>query len=204
MAGIHTLSELCIYEEKIKRSRFIAHLCPAQSMEEVRGFISAISTEHSTANHNCWAYILGDKAEIEHASDQGEPPGTAGKPMLNMLKKHELSNVVAVVTRYFGGTKLGIPGLIDAYSHIVDQAIQRASIIPLVHIVEFQYVVNYQNHDLIKHRIIELGAMNLEEEYTEIVTTTFTVLEESEPAVETYLAEMSKISKIENWEKNKD
>jgi len=81
------------------------------SLEKAKQFISRISKENKTANHNCWAYILGEKGELFHCSDAGEPSGTAGKPMLNALQSHCMTNIAAVVTRHFGGVKLGVRGL---------------------------------------------------------------------------------------------
>src|SRR5687768_10618077 len=101
-------------EVKIKNSVFICHLRPAQTVEEAKAFISEISGQYKDATHNCWAYITGKNGDIFHSSDAGEPAGTAGKPILNTLNKYRLTNISAVVTRYYGGVKLGVRGLIDA------------------------------------------------------------------------------------------
>lgn len=204
MADYFTISADCIYEEKIKRSRFIAHLHAATAMEEVKAFISRISSEHDKANHNCWAYILGDQGQTEHASDQGEPPGTAGKPMLNVLRRHNLTNVVVVVTRYFGGTKLGVPGLIEAYTHIVEQAVLQAEMKPLVHTVQYQVKTDYQQHDFIRHRIMELGAQEMNAEFTESVLLAFSVQDEMCSFLDDFLDEMKVTRKIDHWSKTKD
>ncbi len=106
-----TIKEDFIAEEEIKKSRFICHLKRVYTEEEARAFISEIKKEHHKANHNCSAFTLGDRQEIQRSSDDGEPSGTAGVPMLEILKKREITNVCAVVTRYFGGIKLGAGGL---------------------------------------------------------------------------------------------
>ena len=98
-----------------KKSRFIAHIAPAQTEEEAQAFIE-IKKQYWDARHNCWAYSIGEKQPALRCSDDGEPSGTAGKPMLEVLTGQELHNVVAVVTRYFGGTLLGTGGLIRAYT----------------------------------------------------------------------------------------
>ena len=99
-----------------KKSRFIAHIAPAQTEEEAQAFIEKIKKQYWDARHNCWAYSIGEKQPALRCSDDGEPSGTAGKPMLEVLTGQELHNVVAVVTRYFGGTLLGTGGLIRAYT----------------------------------------------------------------------------------------
>ncbi|GCF93412.1 YigZ family protein [Enterococcus florum] len=124
-----TIKEDSIHETEIKKSRFICSLKRIESEEEAKAFIQSIKKEHWKANHNCSAYVLGDRQEIQRTSDDGEPSGTAGVPMLEVLKKKELINVAAVVTRYFGGTKLGAGGLIRAYSGAVADAVQQTGIV---------------------------------------------------------------------------
>lgn len=111
-------------EIEIKKSRFITSLKRVYSEEEAKAFIAGLKKEHWKANHNCSAYVIGDNSEIQRSSDDGEPSGTAGVPMLEVLKKNQLVNVCVVVTRYFGGTKLGAGGLIRAYSHAVSQGLK--------------------------------------------------------------------------------
>lgn len=113
-----------ITEEEIKKSRFICHLKRVTTEEEARQFILEVKKEHYKANHNCSAFILGEKSDIKRTSDDGEPSGTAGVPMLGVLENLEVTNVVAVVTRYFGGVKLGAGGLIRAYAGSVAHAVQ--------------------------------------------------------------------------------
>lgn len=117
------------HEIEIKKSRFICFLKRIDSEEEAKNFILQIKKEHWKANHNCNAFVFGERNEIQRSSDDGEPSGTAGVPILEVLKKNELSNVCAVVTRYFGGTKLGAGGLIRAYSGAVAQAIAATGIV---------------------------------------------------------------------------
>ncbi|MDQ0223315.1 YigZ family protein [Streptococcus moroccensis] len=119
-----TIAKNGMDEQIIKKSRFICHLARVETEEDARDFIMQIKKEHYKANHNCSAFIIGEKSEIKRTSDDGEPSGTAGVPMLGVLENLELTNVVAVVTRYFGGTKLGAGGLIRAYASSVSQAVQ--------------------------------------------------------------------------------
>ena len=124
-----TITEDNQHEVEIKKSRFICFLKRIETEEEAKAFIQQIKKEHWKANHNCSAFVLGDHHEIQRSSDDGEPSGTAGVPMLEVMKKNDLINVCAVVTRYFGGTKLGAGGLIRAYSGSVAQAIVHTGIV---------------------------------------------------------------------------
>ncbi|HOQ39666.1 MAG TPA: YigZ family protein [Fervidobacterium sp.] len=111
----------------IERSIFITTLRGIEDEYEAKNFISEMNKKYANATHNCLAYrLIGKQGIIEFSSDMGEPSGTAGVPMLNSLRKAELLNVAVVVTRYFGGVKLGIRGLIDAYSQSVERAIEKA------------------------------------------------------------------------------
>ncbi len=140
-------------EIKIKNSRFICYLQYAETFKQVKHFISEISDLHKNANHNCWAYILGDKGDTFHSSDAGEPSGTAGKPMLHTLQKHKMTNIVCVVTRYFGGTKLGIRGLIDAYSESVETCILVNKLNKIVKLSSFYISTTYDFFEILKHRL---------------------------------------------------
>ena len=112
-----------------KKSRFIAQIAPAQTEEEAQAFIEKIKKQYWDARHNCWAYSIGEKQPALRCSDDGEPSGTAGKPMLEVLTGQELHNVVAVVTRYFGGTLLGTGGLIRAYTKSTQEGIKESMVI---------------------------------------------------------------------------
>ncbi|MFW5913732.1 MAG: YigZ family protein, partial [Bacillota bacterium] len=114
------------HETIIKHSRFIAFLAPVFTKAEADKFIASIKSEHPDANHHCFAYIVGDEGIVQKAEDDGEPSKTAGVPMLETLKKNTLTNIVAVVVRYFGGIKLGAGGLIRAYGKSVSDALEKA------------------------------------------------------------------------------
>lgn len=129
MHNFRTIKENGSYEIEIKRSRFICHLKRTESEEDAAQFIETTKKEHWKANHNCSAYIMGERQDIQRAHDDGEPSGTAGVPMLEILKKREINNVTAVVTRYFGGTKLGAGGLIRAYGGVVNEALSSIGIV---------------------------------------------------------------------------
>ncbi|MEU0895143.1 YigZ family protein [Streptomyces massasporeus] len=112
-----------VHETEVNRSRFLCALAPAATEREAQDFIAAVRKEHADASHNCWAYVIGADASVQKASDDGEPGGTAGVPMLQMLLRRDMRYVVAVVTRYFGGVKLGAGGLIRAYGGAVGEAL---------------------------------------------------------------------------------
>ncbi|MCI5532763.1 MAG: YigZ family protein [Caecibacter massiliensis] len=115
-------------EYTIKKSRFLIHLREVTCEEEASAFIEARRKEFWDARHNCYAYQIGPDGAIQKSNDDGEPSGTAGRPMLEVLKKNSITNTVVVVTRYFGGIKLGASGLIRAYSHCVTLGLEAAEI----------------------------------------------------------------------------
>ncbi|WP_426355417.1 YigZ family protein [Exiguobacterium sp. R-39] len=125
----YTVKENGFHEIIIQKSRFITYLARATSEEEAQRFIADLKKKHSDANHNCSAYIIGERNEIQKANDDGEPSGTAGVPMLEVLKKRNLRNTVVVVTRYFGGIKLGGGGLIRAYGSSVSEGLNAVGIV---------------------------------------------------------------------------
>jgi uncharacterized YigZ family protein len=132
-------------EIEIKKSRFICAMKRISTEEEAKAFIAQKKKEHWKANHNCSAFVLGERQEIQRSSDDGEPSGTAGVPMLEVLKKQELMNVAAVVTRYFGGTKLGAGGLIRAYSQAVSHAITEIGLVEGKLQQEIRLTISYAN-----------------------------------------------------------
>ena len=109
-----------------KRSRFISHLLPVESEEDARAFIAQIKKQYYDARHNCWCYLIGEN--VVRYSDDGEPQGTAGQPMLNVFQRENVTNVVCVVTRYFGGILLGAGGLCRAYTKAAKDALDDAGI----------------------------------------------------------------------------
>lgn len=136
-----TIAKESTSEIKIKKSQFICRLFPTATKEESKEIIRKISEEFSDATHNCTAYITENG---EGYDDNGEPSGTAGKPMLNALRKNDLHNITAIVTRYFGGIKLGAGGLVRAYGKSVLEAINNSEIIEIefydVYTIDFEYV----------------------------------------------------------------
>ncbi|HJX87877.1 MAG TPA: YigZ family protein, partial [Gemmatimonadales bacterium] len=118
-----TVARAGVRETEINRSRFLCALAPAATEQEAQEFIARVRKEHPTASHHCYAYVIGADASVQKSSDDGEPGGTAGVPMLQMLLRRGMRYVVAVVTRYYGGIKLGAGGLIRAYGGAVGEAL---------------------------------------------------------------------------------
>lgn len=183
-------------ELKIKRSTFIAHLHYVETMQDAKKYISKIADEHKTANHNCWAFIVGEKGETFHSSDAGEPSGTAGQPMLNALKKHKMTNIVAVVTRYFGGVKLGIRGLIEAYGETIEAAIELSPLKKLIKLSSYKISCEYDLADQLKYKIKQLKAEIKKVEYTAEVTILISIEDHIKDNLEKYLIELEKAGKL--------
>ena len=167
-----TIKEDGMVQEEIKKSRFICHVKRVYSEEEARAFIAAIKKEHYRATHNCSAFIIGEKSDIKRTSDDGEPSGTAGVPMLGVLEKHNLTNLCVVVTRYFGGIKLGAGGLIRAYAGSVALAIQEIGLVEIKEQAGLRLKLSYSQYQDFANF---LKVQNLEETdtiFTELVDTT--------------------------------
>ena len=150
----------------IKKSKFICRLYPAQNEKEAKEIISKISEEFKDATHNCSAYLVSDG---EGYDDNGEPGGTAGRPMLNVLKKNNLENSVAVVTRYFGGIKLGAGGLVRAYSKSVLETLAVAEIVEMEAYELFKITFNYQDIKSIDNDIRTENLQITSKEYDSLV-----------------------------------
>ena len=155
-----------IYEEKIKRSIFIASLEICRNENEARIFLNRTTSKYRDATHNCRAYIING---VEYSSDDGEPSGTAGKPILNAIKKSGLVNVMIIVTRYFGGVKLGTKGLIDAYGGTAEKAIEMSGRIERISTKNIQISLDYNSMGIISKLLESNGALNLRWEYLEAV-----------------------------------
>lgn len=158
-------------EEEIKKSRFICHLKRVTSEEEARDFIAAIKKEHYRANHSCSAMIIGENSEVKRSSDDGEPSGTAGVPMLTVLEKQELTNVVAVVTRYFGGIKLGAGGLIRAYTGSVAQALNEIGLVTVKEQVGLQVILTYPQYQTFANFLEQENLEEFNTQFLEYVTS---------------------------------
>lgn len=143
------------HEIVIQKSRFIAHFARTETEEDAQRFIERIKKGHWNATHNCSAYLIGETDHIQKANDDGEPSGTAGVPMLEVLKKRGLKDTAVVVTRYFGGIKLGAGGLIRAYGSAVSEGLQAVGVVKrtLVHTVHTE--IDYHWLGKVEHALRE-------------------------------------------------
>ncbi|ARQ03854.1 YigZ family protein [Macrococcoides caseolyticum] len=153
MKNFITIKQNIEQETVINKSRFITYLFKVENEDEAKAKIDEIKALHKDATHNCSAYTVGDSHQIQKANDDGEPSGTAGVPMLESLKKNDIHNVVAIVTRYFGGIKLGSGGLIRAYQGRVSEAIQLAGKVIYKNGMIIQVTLPYELSGKFEHAI---------------------------------------------------
>lgn len=139
----YTVNSFGSNEIIIQKSRFIGYVKRVETEQEAHAFISEIKKKHYDATHNCSAYLIGEQDEIQKANDDGEPSGTAGVPMLEVLKKQQLKNTAVVVTRYFGGVKLGAGGLIRAYGTTTSEAIKSTGVVKRELMQGFSITIEY-------------------------------------------------------------
>lgn len=188
-------------EENIKRSVFIVHLAHCATVNEAKAFIAGIQNQFADATHNCWAYACGAPGDTGQIgmSDDGEPHGTAGRPMLNILLHSNVGEIAAVVTRYFGGIKLGTGGLARAYSGMVAQALEtlpvKEKIIPRhVHIVlEYSFIT------LAKRLFAAHEAVVQHEEFAQDAAFTLQIPQEHCETFENALTEMTNGNVLVEW-----
>jgi len=138
-----TVLKEAVAEQIIEKSKFITYVKPVETKEEADEFISQIKSKHKDATHNVPAMVIGEKSQIQWASDDGEPQGTSGAPMVQMMVKEGLTNLVVVVTRYFGGVKLGTGGLVRAYTSSAKLGIEAAQICSVREICEIKIKTDY-------------------------------------------------------------
>ena len=173
-----------------KRSRFIGQVKPVETEEEARAFVEQVKKKHYDARHNCWCYRLRDGG-VERYSDDGEPQGTAGQPMLNVFQREEVTNVVCVVTRYFGGVLLGAGGLVRAYTQSAKDALDAAGISVVRRWVEAAVPCPYSFFDRVRLEVEAHGGVLGETEYA-VDVTVHALLPEGQ--VEAFSARMTELT----------
>ena len=184
-----TIKEDGQVQEEIKKSRFICHAKRVYSEEEARDFITAIKKEHYKATHNCSAFIVGERSEIKRTSDDGEPSGTAGVPMLGVLENHNLTNLCVVVTRYFGGIKLGAGGLIRAYAGSVALAVKEIGVVEIKEQAGIAIQMSYAQYQEYGNFLKEYNLMEFETNFTDQVDTMIYVNKEEKENIKAELVE---------------
>ena len=155
-----TLDSPATFEETIKKSRFIGHAGRVSSQAESLDFYESVIDPQAT--HNCWAWRINFQVR---SSDDGEPSGTAGRPMLNVLERRELENVMVVVTRYFGGVKLGVGGLVRAYSGTTAKCLDKAGVIELFPMTEYTIRAGFEWTSSVHSLLDQFSAEKVEESY---------------------------------------
>ena len=180
------------YDEFVeKKSTFITHLVRITSEEEAREFIQKMKKKHYDATHVCSCYVVGDNNEITRANDDGEPSGTAGAPMLDVLVKNEIKNVCATVIRYFGGTKLGTGGLVRAYSGGVINALKNATLVERKDALEIRLELDYSLNGKIEYEIEKTNFIVNNLEYTDKIIYTIYVMEEDYDSFQSWIANLT-------------
>ena len=188
-------------EVKIEKSRFIASIKICNSEEEAREKLKAVSEEHRQATHNCWAYRIGTEKIREYFSDDGEPAGTAGKPILGALQMYDVTNTLLIVTRYFGGKKLGVRGLIEAYGTSASDLLGMTEIAEKRRSVPYVIGIPYDMIKLMERLLDSCEAPREEQvfEYASDVSVNCSVPEDMVPQFEGTLEEWKNTGRIMEW-----
>ena len=158
-----------------KRSRFIGHLLPVETEEQAREFIAQMKKKYYDARHNCWCYLIG--GDTIRYGDDGEPQGTAGQPMLNVFQRENVTNVVCVVTRYFGGVLLGTGGLVRAYTQSTQAGIDAAQLVVVSRCVDLRIRIAYPRYEQLMRLAEDHGAKVLSTDFADAVTMNLRMLD---------------------------
>lgn len=178
----------------VDRSRFLCTIERADSAEHAQALVREVNAEFPEATHHCWAYVIGAPGNTSHigVSDDGEPHGTAGRPMLTVLLHSGVGEIVAVVTRWFGGTKLGTGGLVRAYGGAVQEALASLPTIMRIDAVPLRVVVDYSAITVVQQLFGTCEAVVSSEQFAEVVTFDVEVPREQEPALRAGLADCTR------------
>lgn len=183
--------EIFAAEYEIKKSKFLAHVKHTETEEAAREFIQQIKKKYFDATHNCSAWILGENGDKQKSNDDGEPGGTAGNPILETVKKNDLTNICVVVTRYFGGIKLGAGGLIRAYSHTAALGIESAKIIQMKTFQKISVTIEYNFLATVENFLRQKKISVESSDYADVVTLNILILPEE---VENFLSELTELT----------
>ena len=178
-----TLLKAASDEVVINKSRFIGYAAPVKTVEEALAFLDRIRTRHRDASHNCYAYIIGQNAGMMRYSDDGEPGGTAGMPIIEVMKARGVVDCAVVVTRYFGGVLLGAGGLVRAYSHTCALALNAAQVCEMYPTEKWMFEVAYSLWDKVQHTLRSLPARQEGAEFTSAVTFELSIKAQDSQAV---------------------
>lgn len=159
--ALSTLVQRCAHQEEIRKSRFLANAAPVDSPEQALAFLCEVAD--STATHNCWAYRIGQDYRF---NDDGEPGGTAGRPILQAIEGQQMDGVVVVLTRWYGGIKLGAGGLVRAYGGTAAECLRRAERTPIIPMATLALSSTFAELALLKARMLEIDASIVHEDFT--------------------------------------
>jgi uncharacterized YigZ family protein len=166
-----TINKAVTAELIIKKSRFISVLIPLSQLQDVEKVLYDVKQKYPKANHYCFAYIIRqDRSALERCSDDGEPSGTAGWPLLNVLKKRELENIMAIVVRYFGGTLLGTGGLVKAYTQTVQSALDGATTVNMEYSQNLMVRFNYSHYGSFENIFFNIMNQVTDIQYSDMVS----------------------------------
>lgn len=183
MNSFKTVKRAASDEYIVQKSRFIGHAAPAETEEAALAFLQRIRLEHRDATHNCYAYVIGQNAGIMRFSDDGEPGGTAGMPILEVIRARGVTNVCVVITRYFGGILLGAGGLVRAYSHACALALNAAQVAVMEKSQRWWVEIAYPQWDKVLHHLKSQPAIMEKTEFAATVTATLLMREKDAPAI---------------------
>lgn len=184
-----------------KKSRFIATVLPVESEEEALAFIAEMKKKYWDARHNCYAYVIGERQELQRCSDDGEPNGTAGRPMLDILLREEIHNTVVVVTRYFGGVLLGTGGLVRAYQKATQSGLESSVIIEKQRGIFGEIVTDYNGIGKIQYILAQNDIPIADSIYGENVRIQIAVSMQQQEKIEKELVEGTNGKAEIHWEK---
>ena len=178
MTNFKTISSEKIFfaAYEINKSKFFAHVCHVETENAAREFILAIRKKYFDATHNCSAWVLGERGDKQKSNDDGEPGGTAGNPILETIKKNDLTNCSVVVTRYFGGIKLGAGGLIRAYSHTAALGIENSKIVQMTAFRRIFLTVEYNFLAIVENFLRQNKIRVAKTDYADVVTLEILIL----------------------------
>ncbi|MCC5913371.1 MAG: YigZ family protein [Balneolaceae bacterium] len=170
---MHTVTATYKSDYRVKGSKFLGYLAPANSRKEAELALEKVRNEHKTATHHCYAFRINPSEPQEFDQDDGEPRGTAGMPILNAMRSAELMNAIVISVRYYGGTKLGKAGMIEAYGQSATLAIENALLKKILSINTYRIVYEYTNQSIIEKFKNDFTLIELESDYKERVSLTF-------------------------------
>ena len=189
--GYRTVKREAVAELVEKRSRFIASVCPVSTEQEALDFLASVKAENRTASHNVFAYRLRER-NLSRYSDDGEPSGTAGLPVLDILDRGDITDTVIVVTRYFGGTLLGTGGLVRAYSSAARMGVDEAGVVLMELAGNYSFSCSYSDYDRAMRILREAQADVTGSDFLDEVTVMYTADDAKAEKIESALVEMSR------------